>query len=338
MQLLNYKNNGDQLEFIHNEFPFSFSNGYSKFTETPTEAFFILKNDTALAPVVIKTNKFFKTLRFHFKPLGIDTRTLNQTEEKAFLNECCKFIEKHNLAHRIVQPTNFALFSAYPDNSIHSLYGSYVIDLKSNTEEQLLQNMQARYRTALRATKKLEPEIRTGIHELASFWQLHKNTMDRTSMYVESLTALEKLAGTSPESVLVANCYLNGEIQGGIYIAYSKYGAYYLHGASSHTTLSDGAIKFLHYWCMCRLKEAGAHFYDFVGTRLSNIEGTKLEGIQNFKKRFGSELKQGYLWKKDISPIVCKAYDSLLLLKLSLKRIKVPQDIIDQEKHKLNER
>lgn len=38
-------------------------------------------------------------------------------------------------------------------------------------------------------------------------------------------------------------------------------------------------------------------------------------------------------WKKDISPFVCMAYDSLLLLKLALKQKKMPQDIIDQERN-----
>ena len=67
--------------------------------------------------------------------------------------------------------------------------------------------------------------------------------------------------------------------------------------------------------------------------RIDRID-QKLEGIQNFKKRLGGELIKGYLWKKDISPLICWAYDSLLLLKLKVKGKKVPLDIIEQETKK----
>jgi lipid II:glycine glycyltransferase (peptidoglycan interpeptide bridge formation enzyme) len=79
------------------------------------------------------------------------------------------------------------------------------------------------------------------------------------------------------------------------------------------------------------MKTKGVKEYDFVGARLSDITNTKLEGIQNFKKRFGSELVKGYLWKLDIDKTKCKTYDSLLKIKCKLKGTKFPKDIIDQE-------
>ena len=334
MQLLSYKANSKELSFIDQRFPFSFSNGYSRFIENAGDIFFILKLNDHIAPLIIKKNLFFKTLQFHFKPLSIFGKELSELEEKSFLDTAIEFITKKAIAHRIIHSANFALFNVIPSNTISSPYGSYVINLLNKDEEELLHLMQPRYRTAIRAAQKLNPEIRTGINELSAFWELHKKTMDRTSMYAESYDELKSLQKFCPESILIANCYIENVIQGGVYIMYSSYGSYYLHGASANTTTSDGAIKFLHYSCMCKLKKLHSSLYDFVGARLSNIEGTKLEGIQNFKKRFGSELKQGYLWKKDISPFVCRTYDSLLHLKLSIKGLKVPKDIIDQEKEK----
>jgi lipid II:glycine glycyltransferase (peptidoglycan interpeptide bridge formation enzyme) len=332
MQLLNYKEHPGDLALVNEHFPFSFQKSYSAYAERTGNRFFLLKNGSAMAPVLIKKSKFLVSLQFLFKPLDADAIELSPEEETTFLNEAVTYITAHKLAHRIVQPLNFALFSAVPDNCSVAPYGSYIIDLKTNTEEQLLGNMQARYRTAIRSAEKLNPEIRTGKEELNAFWDLHKTTMDRTGMYYEPFDELKDLYETAGKNVLIANCYINNELQGGVYIAWSKYGAYYLHGASAHTPLSDGAIKSLHYHCMCSLKQQGVARYDFVGARLSDVSGTKLEGIQNFKKRFGAELKEGYLWKKDISPFFCMAYDSLLHLKLALKGIKVPEDIIDQEK------
>lgn len=334
MQLFNYKDHHHTLTFINERFPFSFLKSYSSFIERTGSAFYILKKDDILAPVVIKKNKFFKTLQFHFKPIHSSAQSLTPEEETRFLNEAIVYIKHNNLVHRIVQPVNFALFSSVPEKCSYTGYGSYVVPLQNQTEEQLLNNMQPRYRTAIRSAQKLNPEIRTGENELHHFWTLHKSTMDRTQMYYEPYEEIKTLYQSATNTTLIANCYINNELQGGVCIAYSTYGAYYLHGASAHTPASDGAIKFLHYWCMRTLKDQGVASYDFVGARLSDVSGTKLEGIQNFKKRFGSDLKKGYLWKKDISPFFCLIYDSLLILKLSLKALKVPKDIIDQEKSK----
>lgn len=334
MQLLNYTEHAASLEMINRNFPFSFQKSYAAFIERTGASLFILKKNSVLAPVVLKKSKFLRLLQFHFKPLGAGAEELSQQEEQRFLEEAVAYISAHQLAHRIVQPANFALFSTVPEGSTSAPYGSYVVRLKEPDDDALLAGMQARYRTAVRAAQKQNPEIRTGKEELEAFWELHKATMDRTRMYSEPYQELKDLADTSDNNLLIANCYINGELQGGVYIAWSAYGAYYLHGASGNSPSSDGAIKYLHYWCMCYLKRQGAERYDFVGARLSDVSGTKLEGIQNFKKRFGSELQAGYLWKKDISPFVCAAYDSLLLLKLTLKGAKPPKDIIDQERNR----
>lgn len=333
MKLLNYREHAAELVFIDEAFPFSFQKNYSAYIEHSGNSFFILSNSNGCAPVIIKKNKFLISLQFHFKPLGKDGEDLMGSDESDFLNQALSFIREQKLAHRIVQSTNFSLFSSVPKDCTFAPYGSYVLDLKTVSNDTLLARMQARYRTAIRATQKLDPEIRTGPPELRPFWQLHQSTMNRTNMYVEPYDAIKSLSEICNTHILIANCYINNQLQGGICIAYSGYGAYYLHGASADTPLSDGAIKYLHYWCMCHLKEHGVARYDFVGARLSDVSGTKLEGIQNFKRRFGTGLKQGYLWKKDISPFVCMAYDSLLLLKLALKQKKMPQDIIDQERN-----
>lgn len=334
MQLLNYTEHAASLDMISRDFPFSFQKSYAAFIERTGASLFILKKDTIMAPVVLKKSRFLRLLQFHFKPLGPGARELSKGEEQHFLDEAVAYISAQRLAHRIVQPVNFALFSAAPEASTSAPYGSYVIGLKELSNDALLAGMQARYRTAVRAAQKLNPEIKTGKEELKAFWELHKATMDRTRMYAEPYGQIRDLLDTSEGSVLIANCYIHGELQGGVCIAWSGYGAYYLHGASGNSPLADGAIKYLHYWCMCHLKRQGAERYDFVGARLSDISGTKLEGIQNFKKRFGSTLRTGCLWKKDISPFVCAAYDSLLLLKLTLKGAKAPKDIIDQERNK----
>ena len=77
---------------------------------------------------------------------------------------------------------------------------------------------------------------------------------------------------------------------------------------------------------MRHLKEKGVKKYDFVGVRLKN-NNPALEGIFRFKKGFGGELKEGYLWKIDILPLKAKAYDLMVKLKSGNDKL---TDIIDQ--------
>ena len=44
---------------------------------------------------------------------------------------------------------------------------------------------------------------------------------------------------------------------------------------------------------MRQLRDRGVSVYDFVGARLDVDEGSKYEGIQRFKSRFGAELHEG---------------------------------------------
>lgn len=334
MQLLDHSSHTGQLNCISKAFPFSFQESYGRFLHEQGAQLLFFYSSGVIAPFALRKSKFLTIIQFQFRPLDASAGILEPDAERKFLDAAVDYTREHKLAHRIVQPANFALFGVAPAGSIHAPYGSYVLSLSGKTDEALLAGMQARYRTAIRAAHKLAPEIRTGESELYAFWQLHKATMQRTRMYYEPYAELQHLCANAAENVLVATCYINNELQGGVFLIWTSYSAYYLHGASGNTPLSDGAIKYLHYWCMCYLKRQGAERYDFVGARLSDVSGTKLEGIQNFKKRFGSELEPGFLWKKDISPFVCRAYDSLLHLKLTLKGAKFPQDIIEQERSK----
>lgn len=333
MQVLNFENNTSELSFISQDFPFSFTKEYATSIRSQYR-FLIFKRHEIVIPAIIKQSAFLKTIQFQFKPLTVLAKEIEPTQESEFINEVIQYITQHKIAHRILQPANFSLFTSITKNSIYCEFGTYQINLTQFTDEQLLLNMQPRYRTSIRAAMALNPEIRIGIDELVPFWNLHKETLARTNMYFEPFEELQKIQQAMPSNTLVATIYLNNEIQGGVFITYTKYGAYYLHGASCNTSKSDGVVKYLHYWCMCYFKKLGVSKYDFVGARTSNVSGTKLEGIQNFKKRLGGKLTKGYLWKKDISPLVCKAYDSLLLLKLKLRGKSVPLDIIDQENKK----
>ena len=331
MKLLSYTKDASELEFITESFPFCFLKGFSELiVKHKKNNYYFLYDDGLIVPVEIIKTRIITLLQFHFRPLTTKAEDASVNEEKEFLNKCVRFISDKKLAHRILQPANYALFNSTPQNCKRAPFGTYTI-LLNKSEDEIVANMQSRYRSAIRQFQALNPEIREGAGELKTFSDLHKTTMLRTTHFFEDETDMAAFIKYLPNNTLVRNVYHNDELQGGLFILYSKYGAYYMHGASADTTHASGAIKYLHYQSMAYLKAKGVMQYDFVGARLSDVGGTKLEGIQNFKKRFGSELQKGYLWKTDINVVRCKSFDTVLKSRNLVKGLKNPHDIIDQE-------
>lgn len=112
--------------------------------------------------------------------------------------------------------------------------------------------------------------------------------------------------------------------------------SYYLHGGScSHP--HSGALNFLHWEAIKKMKARGVLKYDFVGARVSPEPGSKLEGIQRFKSRFGGEMKVGYMWRYVNRPLRYKLYT--LMLNSYMKYVKHDNtfsDIIKEERAKGN--
>lgn len=331
MQLINTKDFlANYVKYLDN-LPFCFTYAYLNNSDTK----FIFEYQQAISLVQISSHRGFKTLKFVFPPITLSADRLTIDEERLFCNAAVNFLKKNKLCDRIAQPENFCLFNACPDKAISIPFGTYYINLQDKSENDLLQQMQARYRTAINQVSKFNPEIKYGIAELENFALLHKETMLRTNSYYEDFKSLKKDMMQMPENILLATIYINNRIEGGLFVKYNNYGAYYIHGASSNTNQAAGAVKYLHYQAMLILKNKSVKKYDFVGARLSENLNSKLKGIQDFKRRFGSELQKGYLWKIDINPSRCKFFDALLFLKCKLKGTSLPIDIIDQERQNL---
>ena len=130
--------------------------------------------------------------------------------------------------------------------------------------------------------------------------------------------------------------YHNDIPLGGVLVPLTTHSGHYWLGGSGSDVFPPGAVRLLHWEIIRELKRRGVACYDFVGARLSSVEGTKLEFIQRFKSRFGSELVRGLLWKIDVNPARCRRYDMVVSLRRKLWGGSPPGagDIIDRERQK----
>ena len=330
---LHILNDTDWSDF-HFAFNPVFGHQYARINRADYQVYRYSGKVTGFIPVLLKKSKFFRTIQLLCYPADDDGNKLNHQDEKYVLEHFVQFLKEKKIAHRIVQGTNWALFSSVPTDAKYCNFGSYQLNLKEKTQEQICTEIHPKHRNVIRNAEKSGAKILEGADQLAIFYSLYSKTMLRNNMYCEPFEFFESVLKDC-SGIYCGVVYYNDEPQGAIYAPYSKFGGYYVYGASAEKITLTGAINFLHFQFIHFLMENHVAQYDFVGARLSAIEGTKYEGIQKFKARFGGELLKGFLWKIDLNTNICFIYDTLLKAKLMLKNKQVPKDIIDQERSKL---
>jgi FemAB family len=314
------------------DFPIFFTRAYSKFLSSQNKILGLIhdKKANVVIPIKIWQSKILNYITCLHRPMreGAD---LAPIFEKIFLDKLVVFITEQKLADRISAPENFALFQETPNHAISARFGTYKVKLHPMSFEYVFAHFQARYRSAIHNAEKVGVTVRYGASCLNDFYSLHQLTMQRSKMHVHPKKYFEAYLQSMPENVHLAVAYFNKEAVGAILNIYNDSAAFYLYGCSSDNTHASGAIKYLHSDAMKLFCERGVRQYDFVGARLSNVVGTKLEGIQAFKSRFGTQLVEGLIWKKDIHLLKCRISDKLLYVRTKLTNGVLPKDIIDQE-------
>ena len=321
---------------VNNNYPYFYLKGYASFIKKTEDKNIFLFIDEINNVIVCKIwrNKFLKLIQPIYPPLSSNTERLSKQQELDFLNKWISFIAATNMADRVIQAENFAIFKTTPVKTISAPFGTYYLNLEKDTEEDLFQKIHVKHRNVIRNAEKKGVELRYGKDCIEDFYSLYKQTMKRSNMYCQDIFYFKQFYNSLPQNIVCGVVYFNNIPQGGLFIPYTKFGAFYLYGASNEKVEINGSINYLHWNTIKLLKKEGVKRYDFVGARLSNISGTKLEGIQQFKKRFGTELEEGFLWKIDLNKNKCDIYDTLLSVKTKLRGKEISLDIIDQENRK----
>lgn len=273
-------------------------------------------------PYTIKKKLIFKLATFHSAPVLI-TEQVTENEEKNFLNGCVRLLGKIGVDF-CTQPPPHAVFRTCPDNAIAVPFGSYIIDL-FRSEEDLWSGVHPKHRNVILNAKKKGVEIRFGTNQdILSVYEMLVQTMSRSSMSFVSRDTFLNMINSLAENIEVVVAYHDAKPIGCGVFPFSKYSAYYQFGGSVDSPVL-GAMNLLHWEAMKHFKSTGIGLYDFVGARIEPKPGSKLEGIQRFKRRFGSTMHTGYLWKM---PLTNKYYIYNFLRRLKSGNM---TDIIDQE-------
>ena len=279
-------------------------------------------DDNIVLPFVIRKRLCFKWAELVCPVLNC----LSSDSEKRFLESAIEILKKeYRISH--ILTTNTAIFKSYPNNSFYCKFGTYKIDL-SLSEEELFSKVHSKHRNVIRKAEKDGIIVHYGNEYAHEVIQLMNDTYGRqgkvsnlSDKFIDSLNKLGK-----DVSYWVAKD-ADGALQGSaIFLWTADSSCYYLHGGSASLT-KPGAMNLLIWKAMLYMKEQGVRYFDFVGARVTTESGSKLEGIQRFKSRFGADMEIGYMWRYVVSPF--KYYLYRFLFKTYMRIVKGDNSTFD---------
>lgn len=279
--------------------------------------------------IIIRINKKLLFKYCDFISGVVKLSHISNSLYKDFLENSILLIKKKFRVQWISTTPNYAIFEEYPSKSQRIPFGTYIIDLQSNTEDELFTKIHPKHRNSIKRAEKNGIEVRFGLDLIHDYLLLDSFTNTRRgNSKTDNQKKIIDMITRIPKICFLAVAYKDGVPQGGALLFYNKLKCYYMYGASRDNP-EPGSMNLLHWKCIQYMKEKSVQEYDFVGARINEDENSKYHGIQNFKKRFGGELIQGYIFKVVINNFMYKLYKILLLIKVHNNK-----DIIDQEIHK----
>lgn len=227
------------------------------------------------------------------------------SNEQLFLDKAMQVLKENKVSWSFNNTTS--RFHTYPHHSSVVPSGDYILDL-TLSEDALWNNVHSKHRNSIRRGEKDGLEIIIGGEDLLKeYVPLSNETYERSNVsdggydYYKGL--IEGL-GDFSRIMLVKN---KEEVQSGCMFYYNQSMAYYVHGASIRRP-SPGATNYLLWKAVLYFKEMGVEKFSFVGYHYQPEEGSKLEGIQRFKERFGGPLEDCYNFRHVHNKLIYNIY------------------------------
>lgn len=278
-----------------------------------------IENDDFIIPFIIDKRLIFKRLVFTDRLIK-KRSDLSQNDEKEFLEEMIEFIKSQNICDFISKPQSNVFFSVCPENAECIEWGTYISEIQKDDEE-LLKSFHSKHRNVIRKSLKEGLKVEF-INDENIVYENIKNTLLRQkSPYYPSLNYLKCLKQNIPNNLLMAVVKKENNIQGSAIVVFDDLMGYYMYGGSIERPFA-GSVNLLQYEIMKNLRDRDVKYYDFVGARICVEKGSKYEGIQRFKSRFGAKLKKGYAFRVIYKPFKYKLFNSLASIYLKKQGLK----------------
>lgn len=326
-------------EAIDERFPVFFQKEYGDYCERAGRRKLVLlfwDGGNVCAPLLLQRVGPFKFARWLYPPVFGGDR-LPALEEACYVEKAMAYLQQGGF-DRIRCPPAHCLFQTVPDRTLNCRFGSYVLELQAISEDELFRKMHLDHRKQIRHARDASAQVKFGPEQLEKCLQLCWDTMERSAMnYIDrqDFLALHNYL-TAREHILCGVAYWQDTPVSALLVPFTQPRAFYRFGGTALESSVLGANKLLHWEAIRWLRNRGVRTYDFVGARLSDVKGSKLDYMQRFKRRFGGTLQEGFLWKKDLRKARARLWDLLVAIRARLRRFHAAPgtDIIDEERRK----
>lgn len=304
-----------------------YSKDYSQYIEKEGNVYLIALYKNIVMPIAVKKKFIFCYAEILSEPYCLSE--CNQNDFILFYDKVMEALKEYNVQWTI---NTAACLSEYtPHNCKRIPFGSHVINLSLDVDN-LMANMHSKHRNVVK--KALSNNVRVDISScnlIDDYIFIDKQTWNRSNRLGFSrkyyLSKLESL----PMNSFIAIAYHDDMPQAGALIYYNKTIGYYMYGCTIDKPVT-GSANLLQWEIIKFLKAKNVKYYSFVGCRINEDKGSKYEGIQRFKGRFGGVLKKGFLFRYEQNHFMYRIFQLAM-------RIRTPghtkyKDAIDQEIHK----
>ena len=267
-----------------------------------------------ILPFFIDQRLIFNRLVFTTEPIPAKKGS-DLNSEKQFLENVIQLSKTENLCDYISMAQSNVVFNCFPDESDFIEWGSYYIDLNIS-EQDLLSGFHVKHRNVIKKAVN-DGVIIEQTSNIDIIFQNMKETMVRqNSLHFPTAAYMHSLKANLPENVCFFVAKKEGILQGSALIVFDQNCGYYMYGGSIEKP-TGGSMNLLQFEIMKFLIQKKVRKYDFVGARIDVLKDTKYDGIQRFKSRFGSKLKQGFAFRVVIHPLKYKIF--CILIKIYFK-------------------
>lgn len=290
-------------------------------------------NETYLQVVVIhRIHSLFKTATLPTEPFPLSGEDTSFQMQQMFLDDLVTVLKNRFHVDWVTVTPASTLFQAYPSKSERIKFGNYVLDL-TGSDDDTFNKITSKHRNMVRRGEKSGIEVKFGGLELLSdYIQVDAQTWQRSGKEINHTAFYRRYLAGFGDRALLGIAYKDGVPQCGILGIYNETMFYYMFGASADHP-EPGSTHYLQWRTMQYLKERNVRSYNFVGCRMNVDAGSKYENIQRFKKGFGGDLIECYLFKVTMNRFKKGVFDALLYKRSG----NAPRDVIDQEIEKWKE-
>lgn len=276
-----------------------------------------LVSEGFVLPFYLEDILIFRRLIFTSAPICRNDQPSKLSEVQDFLDSVVSVLDRNRLCDFISKPQSNAVFQVAPKGSVFCHWGTYETRI-DKPDDLLLKSFHSKHRNVINKAMR-DGVIVESIFDLQIVYQNIRLTLLRQRLpYYPSLTFIRRLCARLPDQVLTLGAFHNGQLQGVALVPFDAERGYYLYGGSIENPYG-GSLNLLQYEVMRRLRDKGVLVYDFVGARINVEEGSKYEGIQRFKLRFGADLQKGFAFRVVFSPFKFALFSFLVKAYFALR-------------------